>query len=126
MINFLNKFNELVKREGLVCCDLQKDGPYKHESRVGDKANAFYVHKRQDDNFRIIINMNLIGGKNTNLVHQLKNLGFTVGCSTNRHTDALVYTKFNPTKFADGQLQIVLFALKIACDNYKLKYKIYC
>ena len=124
MINFLNTFNEFVEKEGLVCCDLQKDGPYKHESRVTNKPNAFYVHKRKNGNLRIIINKKLIG--DANLIHELKTIGFTVGCSTDRHTDALVYENFNANKFADGQLQIVLFALKIACDNYKLNNKIYC
>lgn len=125
MINFLNEFEELVKNEGLVCCDLQKDGPYKHESHLSDKRNAFYVHKRKDGNYRIMINMNLVG-KNTDLAEQLLNIGFTKGCSTNRHSSEFVYEKFNVTNFSDGELKIVLFALKVACMNYKKNCKIYC
>ena len=128
MINFLNTFNEFVEKEGLVCCDIQKDGPYRHESHLTTSSNAFYVHKRKRGNgsFRIMININLIGGQDTELVQQLKNIGFTVGCSTGRHTSELVYEHFNPTKLSDAELKIVLFALRIACDNYKLNNKIYC
>lgn len=125
MLNFINKFNELIENEGLVCCDLQKDGPYKHISHLADKRNAFYVHARKDGNFRIMINKNLVG-RNTDLAHQLKNLGFTSGCSTNRHLSEFVYERFNPNKFSDGELKIVLFALKTACINYKINCKIYC